>query len=98
MSVQTVRFRTSPERAPAVVDQIAAFFAAIHAAAPVQLQYIALRETDEPVFTLILELPDGAQNPLLSIPTAAAFRDWLPGQTDYDTTPRSCMSLGRYSA
>ncbi len=98
MSVQTVRFRTGPERAPAVVDQIAALFAAVHAAAPTQLQYIALRDSDEPVFTLILELPDGAQNPLASIPTAAAFRCWLPSQTNEDTTPRSWTVLGRYSA
>lgn len=98
MSVQTIRFRTSPEHVPAVVDQIAALFAAVEAAAPAQLQYTALRETDEPVFILILELPDGAENPLPSIPAAAAFRGWLPHQTDDDLTPRPCAVLGRYGA
>lgn len=91
MSVPTVRFRTSPE-------QIEALFAAVHAAAPQEMQYIALQETDEPVFTLILELLDGAENPLPSIPGAAAFRSWLPSQTDDDPAPRPCTVVGRYSA
>lgn len=98
MSVQIVRFRTSPEHSAAVADEIATLLAAVHVAAPAALQYVALRETDEPVFTFILELPDGAQNPLPSIPAAVSFRSWLPGQTDEDPTPRSCTVLGRYSA
>ncbi|MDV7133032.1 hypothetical protein [Williamsia muralis] len=98
MSVQMVRFRTSPEHSAAVVDEIAALFAAVHAAAPSALHYIALEEIDEPVFTLILELTDGVENPLPSIPAAASFRSWLPGQTDDDPKPRRCTVLGRYSA
>lgn len=50
------------------------------------------------MFTLILELLDGADNPLPSIPTAAAFRSWLPSQTDDDPAPHSCTVVGRYSA
>lgn len=98
MSVQTVRFRTSPEQSSAVIDQIEALFAAVHAATPQEMQYTALRETDEPVFTLILELPDGAENPLPSIPAAVAFRSWLPSQTDDNLTPRSFTVVGGYSA
>lgn len=98
MSLQTIRFVTSPEQSSAVTEQIEALFAAVHAAAPPNMQYIALRETDGPVFTLILELADGAENPLLSVPAAVDFRNWLPGQTDDDLAPRSCTVVGRYSA
>ncbi|WP_430335884.1 hypothetical protein [Rhodococcus sp. ACT016] len=98
MTVQTVRFQTSPEHADAVVEQIAALFDAVHAAAPKGLKYFAVRETDEPVFMLLLELPEDAENPLPSIPAAAAFRAWLPTQTDDDPAPRACTVLGRYDA
>ncbi|TCP56995.1 hypothetical protein EV191_101946 [Tamaricihabitans halophyticus] len=98
MSVQIVRFRTTPEQVPAMTEEIDALFAAVTAAAPQGMRYIALRETDEPEFTLILELPDGADNPLPSIPVAAAFRGWLPSQTNDDPAPRSCTVVGKYSA
>ncbi|MEU3272864.1 hypothetical protein ABZ639_18650 [Saccharomonospora sp. NPDC006951] len=98
MNVQIVRFRTTSEQAAAVAEQIDAVFAAVKAVAPQGMRYTALRETDEPEFTLILELPDGADNPLPSIPAAAAFRAWLPGQTDDDPAPRPCTVVGRYSA
>lgn len=98
MSVQTVGFRTTPEQVPAVTEQIEAVFAAVHAAAPQRMRYTALLETDEPVFTLVLELPDGAGNPLPSIPAAVVFRNWLPSNTDDDPMPRSCTIVGRYSA
>ncbi|APE34797.1 hypothetical protein BOX37_13525 [Nocardia mangyaensis] len=98
MSVQIVRFRTSPEQATAVAEQIRAVFSAVRATAPQGMHYTALRETDQPVFTPILELSDGAENPLPSIPSAAAFRDWLPSRTGDYPVPRSCTIVGRYSA
>lgn len=98
MSLLTVRFRTRPDQAAAVVEQITALSTAVHTAAPKELRYTALRESDEPVFTLLLELPDGIENPLPSIPAAAAFRRWLPTQTDDNPTPRACTVLGRYEA
>ncbi|WP_230535670.1 hypothetical protein [Streptomyces sp. OUCMDZ-3434] len=98
MSVQTVRFRTSPEQVPVATERINALFDAVHAAAPRDMRYIALRETGEPVFTLILELPDGTENPLPSIPAAVAFRRWLSGRTEDDPAPCSCTVVCRYSA
>lgn len=97
MIVQTVRFRTTPQQITAVTEQIEVLFAALRAAAPRGVRYTALHETEDPVFTLILELPDGAENPLPSIPAAAAFRSRLPGWTDDDVAPRLCTVLGRYS-
>lgn len=95
MSLQTVRFRTSDEYAAEVVEQIEALFEGVRAAAPSQLRYIAFRDADEPVFTLILELPEGADNPLPLIAAAADFRAWLPSRTDDDPIPRVCTVLGR---
>jgi len=98
MSVQMIRFHTSRDQRVAVIEQIEALFAGVHAAAPQQMQYIALQENDEPAFTLILELPDGVENPLPSIPAAAAFRSWLPTHPDDHPAPRPCTVVGRYSA
>lgn len=98
MSVQIIQFRTTPERISEATQQIDALFTAIHDAAPSAMHYTALRDADEPLFTLILELPDGASNPLLSIPAAATFRGWMAGQTQDDVTPRSCLVVGNYSA
>ncbi|ORL16045.1 hypothetical protein A6I85_00370 [Prescottella equi] len=98
MSVHIVRFRTSPEQNFAAEEQLEALFAGMHTAASQQMQCITPRETDNPVFALILECPDGARNPLRSIPAADAFRSWIPAQADDDPTPRSCPVLRRYSA
>ncbi|OQO90068.1 hypothetical protein B1813_19815 [Saccharomonospora piscinae] len=98
MSVQMVRFRTTENQAAAVAEQLDEVFAAVHAAAPRGMRYTALRDAEEPVFTLILELPEGAENPLPSIPAAAAFRGWLPGRTDDDPAPRPCTVVGSYGA
>ncbi|TYQ09528.1 UNVERIFIED_ORG: hypothetical protein L601_003700000230 [Gordonia westfalica J30] len=98
MTVQTVRFRTSPEHADSAVEQITALFDAVRTAAPEGMKYLALRESDEAVFTLLLELPVGAENPLPAIPAAAAFREWLPHHTSDDPRPRVCTVLGWYSA
>ncbi|RVW01756.1 hypothetical protein [Rhodococcus spongiicola] len=98
MSLQIVRFRTAPEQIPEVTQQIEAIFTAVHETAPPAMRYLALREADEPVFTLILELPDGADNPLLSIPAALEYRSHLPSWTDDDVTPRPHTIVGRYSA
>ncbi|RVW01344.1 hypothetical protein [Rhodococcus xishaensis] len=98
MSLQMVRFRTAPEQIPEVTQQIEALFTAVHDAAPPGIRYLALREADEPAFTLILELPDRADNPLLSIPAALEYRSHLSGWTDDDVTPRPHTVLGRYSA
>lgn len=97
MTVQMVRFRTSAEHADSVGEQITALFAAVRTAAPEGMRYLALRESDEPAFTLILELPDGAENPLPAIPAAAAFREWLAHHTSDDPRPRACTVLGWYS-
>lgn len=98
MSLQMLRFHTSLDQRAAVIERIEALFAEVQAVAPQQMQYIALQDDDEPVFTLILELPDGAENPLPSIPAAASFRNWLPTHTEDHPAPRSCTVVGRYSA
>ncbi|MET7370690.1 hypothetical protein ABZS61_33475 [Streptomyces sp. NPDC005566] len=98
MSVQTVRLRTDPEQVTAVSEQLKRLFAALRDSAPQRISYLAIRDAEEPVFTLILKLSDGAENPLPLLPAAAAFRSWLPGQTDDDPTPRLCTVIDRYSA
>lgn len=98
MSVQTIRFHTHSEDTAETTQRIESLLAALHAAAPPQLRYLALRQHDEPVFTLILELAEGADNPLPAIDEAASFRDWLPDHTHDDTVPKQCSIIGKYYA
>ncbi len=99
MSVHIVRFRISPEHIEMVTQQIEAIFTALReAASSPSIRYVALRDDVDPVFTLILELPEGAANPLLSIPEALAFRESLAGWAHDDAAPRSNTVVGRYCA
>lgn len=99
MSVQIVRFRISLEHIAPVTKKIEAIFSALREAdPPPSMRYVALRDDVDPVFTLILELPEGAANPLLSIPDALAFRESLAGWAHDDVAPRPTTVVGRYCA
>lgn len=97
MSVQMVRFGTAHEQIPEVTAQITAMLDALRVAAPPGVTYTALCDTEEPHFTLILELADGTENPLPALPEAAAFRRALPGHTNDDVAPRALTVIGRYN-
>ncbi|ORM38305.1 hypothetical protein [Williamsia sp. 1135] len=96
MSVQMVRFRIAREQIPEVTAQISATIDALRVAAPQGVTYTAFRDTEEPSFTLILELAEGTENPLPTLPEAAVFRRVLAGHTDDDAVPRAITVIGRY--
>lgn len=98
MSVQIVRFRTDPGEVHEVTQQIEHLFAAVREAAPPGMRYTALQEGDEPLFTLILELSDVADNPLPEIPQAVVFRRGVAAWAGGPVASRLCNVLGRYPA
>jgi len=96
MSPQIVRLPVSQHHLTAAEKQIERLFAALHAAAPADIRYLAARTTDATDFLLMLHLADGAANPLLSIPKAAAFRQDMPGRALTPPAPEPMTVLGDY--
>lgn len=71
-------------------------FAAVQAAAPEQIQYLAARTAANADFILLLHLAANGPNPLPEITEGAAFRTALPGWTTTAPTPREMTVLGNY--
>ncbi|MEU6644400.1 hypothetical protein ABZ863_17850 [Saccharomonospora sp. NPDC046836] len=97
MSVQIVRFSTSPEHVPEVEEAIDQLFTAVKEAAPAGLEYTAARVGDSPEFLLTLQLPDDAPNPLLGIEAAGEFRARIAGWAGVPVPPQTLDVLGRYA-
>lgn len=96
MSVQIVRFRTATEHLPEVEEAVRGLFAAIEAAAPAGLDYTAVRVGDGAEFLLMLELAEGAVNPLPGIPEALAFRARVADWAGAPVPPQPVTVLARY--
>jgi len=96
MSVQMVRFSTDAERVEEVEKAIAALFTAVGKASPVGMTYTAGRVGDSPDFVFLLQLSDGADNPLLGIPDALDFRAKLAGWSAGTVALQPFTVLGRY--
>lgn len=96
MSLQMVRFSTDAERVNEVQDAIATLFTAVAQAAPVGMTYTAGRVGDSSDFVFLLQLADGADNPLLGIPGALDFRAKVAGWAGLPVAPQDFTVLGRY--
>jgi hypothetical protein len=96
VSLQIVRFTASHEQTADVERGIERLFAAVSAAEPEQVRYLATRSVDGRDFMLMLHLADGPTNPLPGIPEAAKFRRDLPGWTLAVPEPEPVDVLGNY--
>lgn len=77
MTVQMVRFTTTEVNIAGIEKAVAAMFAAIDEAQPPGIRYAAGRLADGLTFPLILDLADGVEHPLPSIPEARAFQQQM---------------------
>ena len=96
MNVQIVSFTTTEAHIAAIEDAIESMVAAINDAKPAGIRYAATRLAGGVTFLLILELDDGAENPLPSIPEARAFQQQLPTWATEPPTPQPLTVLGTY--
>lgn len=79
MTLQIVRFTTTQAQVPTVVTALADAVAAVDAAAaPDGVRYAATRLADGVSFLLLLDLADGVENPLPSIPAARSAQQQMP--------------------
>jgi hypothetical protein len=96
MSLQIVQFTATRGYAADAEASIETLFAAVEAAAPQQVQYLAARAVDSADFMLLLHLAANRTNPLLEIAEGTAFRTALPGWTPSRPAPREMTVLGNY--
>lgn len=83
MSVTMIHAKVKEENAATVDAAVKSMFAALDEAQPRGVRYAAYRLPGEVSYTILLEIPDGGENPL---PGVAAFREfqeqlktWLAG-------------------
>lgn len=99
MSVTMIHAKVKAENTTAVDAAVKSMFAALRDAQPPGVRYESYRLPGEGSYTILLELPDGGENPL---PGVAAFREfqeqlqsWLaePPVMEQVTTLGSYVSL-----
>ena len=78
MSVLTVRARLKEEHVAEAEAAVKRMFAAIEREGVEGIRYASIRLEDGVTFLALLELADGAENPLLDLPEARAFYERLP--------------------
>jgi hypothetical protein len=94
-TLQIVRFTTHEESIASAETEIRRVFHAVNAAAPEDMQYLAVRSGCD--FVLALNLADPAANPLLDIESAAHFRRALPNWTSDNAAPEPFTVIGNYN-
>lgn len=93
-----VRFRTPADKTPQVRSQLEKVFGALEAAAPRGVTYRAYASTSEPEFLLVLDLAEGAPNPLLQLPDAGRLREMIAEWAGAPVPPAEFTVEGVYAA
>ena len=83
MALMMIRATLKPERVEEVDAAIERLFAALDAAQPAGVRYASLRMADDVEAVILLQLDDGANNPLPQIPEFVEFQqalgEWIDG-------------------
>jgi hypothetical protein len=95
MTLQMVRAAVRPENAAALEAAAAKVFAALHELQPDGLRYASLRLPDAS-YLILLEVEDGAENPLPSIAAFQEFQAGLGGWLSGAPVIESASVVGSY--
>ena len=96
MTVHMVRFTATPEAADDVEAGVAALVAAVHEARPAGTQLRYYRQADGLTFVALLELDEGVDNPLPTIPAAREYQASLATWATTPPTPEPLTLLAAY--
>jgi len=96
VTVQMIRFSTAEANVAEVESAIATMSAGIAAARPAGTRYAACKLADGRTFLLLLELADGATNPLPDIPEAREFQQRMTGWAGEPPAPSPVTVVGSY--
>lgn len=96
MKMFTVRFRILPDRAPEVDAAIERLFAAVRRQQPRGVRYTYGRLPDGETYVALLELDEGVDNPLPSLPEGRRFQEELRRWAAEPPSPEPWTVLGDY--
>lgn len=96
MSVLMVRSAVKTESVPEVEAAVQKMFAEIEAAQPRGVRYASCLLPDGVTFVAILELENGADNPLVALPAFREFQENLRNWVAGPPTPEPVRVVGSY--
>ncbi|RCK68625.1 hypothetical protein DT076_15490 [Desertihabitans brevis] len=77
MIIMTIRTQVRPEHAAEVESAVGGFFAALRREELAGIRYTSCRLADGITYLTLLELADGVENPLPTLPEFAVFQDGI---------------------
>jgi hypothetical protein len=96
VTLQMVRFRAADHATPQIDRAIAELIDALERERPEGVRYAATRLADGVTYLLLLELADGVDNPLPSIPEAVAFQQLMRETASEPIAPEPLTVAGSY--
>ena len=96
MSVMMARVKIREEHADEVEWAATRMFAALEEAAPQGVRYSSLRLEGGATYVVLLEIAEGAENPLFKIPEFLEFQQKLKGWIAEPSAPEQFKVVGSY--
>ena len=96
MTVLMVRSKIKAESAGEVEAAVKAMFAAIEAARPQGVRYASCRLPDGVTYIALLQLEEGVENPLPSVPAFREFQENVKQWLAEPPTPEQLTIIGSY--
>lgn len=96
MSVLMVRSKVRADSVAEVDSAVVRMFAAIEREQPEGIRYVSSRLADGVTYVALLEVEDGTENPLPSIPEFREFQDKLKDWAAEAPVPEQLTVVGSY--
>ena len=97
MSLITIRARIRPEHEAELRQSVSAMFEALERDEPQNLKYLSLH-LDDGDYLIVLDIEDGTQNPLPSMPTFQRFQEGLRAWVSEPAVAIPAQIVGSYRA
>ena len=97
MSVMMLRPKVKAESVAEVEAAVRSMFSAIEKAQPRGVRYASCRLSDGVTFAIFLELDEGIENPLPSVPEFRAFQEGLKNWLAEPPAPEQLTVIGSYN-
>ncbi|HEY8600162.1 MAG TPA: antibiotic biosynthesis monooxygenase [Thermomicrobiales bacterium] len=96
MSVMMIRAKVQPEHVADLEAAARQLFAALHEAQPQGIRYGSCRLADGATYVILLEIEEGFENPLPTLPEFQAFQAGLRGWLAEPPIPEPLAVIGTY--
>jgi hypothetical protein len=97
MNVMMLRAKVKTESVADVEAAVTAMFSAIQQAHPEGVRYASCRLADSATFVILLQVKDGIENPLPTVPEFRAFQENLKNWIAEPPIPEQLTVIGSYN-